>query len=221
MKNLILLCFVFLFSVNTFSQLKGSGKTTTQTFNYTNFDKISLIDIDGTFDVQVGKSFGISVTIDDNLAPLLVVDNNVTNNEVAISLKGNRNNKLYIEDTKIKVKITLPALTAIKNDSNGALNITNITGNYLKIETVDNGSTIASGAISNLEIKNVGNGVLSAENLFAKNAKIQACGNGNAVVNVSELITAKTSGNNSVINIGKAKFGTESKSSGYSRFVNQ
>ena len=115
----------------------------------------------------------------------------------------------------------MPALTAITNDSNGSLNITNITGNYLEIETVDNGSTTASGTISNLEIKNTGNGVLNAEKLITKNAKMQTSGNGNATVNVSELITAKTSGNNSVINIGKAKFSTESKSSGNSRFVNQ
>ena len=221
MKNSILLLSVFLFSVNTFSQLKGSGKTNAQTFNYTNFDKINLSDVDGIFEVQVGKPFGISVTIDNNLAPLLVVENNASNNELSVSLKGNRNNKLYIEDTKIKIKITLPILTAITNDSNGNLNITNIAGSYLKIETLDNGSTTASGTIINLEIKNTGNGVLNAENLFAKNAKIQTSGNGNAIVNVSELITAKTSGNNSVINIGKAKFSTESKSSGNSRFVNQ
>ena len=221
MKNLILLLSVFLFSVNTFSQLKGSGKTNTQTFNYTNFDKINLSDIDGTFEVQVGKPFGISITIDNNLAPLLLVENNASNNELSVSLKGNRNNKLYIEDTKIKVKITLPALTAITNDSNGSLNITNITGNYLKIETLDNGSTTASGTINSLEIKNAGNGVLNAEKLLSKNAKIQTSGNGNATVNVMDLITAKTSGNNSVINIGKAKFSTESKSSGNSRFVNQ
>ena len=221
MKNSILLLSVFLFSVNTFSQQKGSGKTNTQTFNYTNFDKINLSDIDGTFEVQVGKPFGISVTIDNNLAPLLLVENNASNNELSVSLKGNRNNKLYIEDTKIKVKITLPALTAITNDSNGSLNITNITGNYLKIETLDNGSTTASGTINSLEIKNAGNGVLNAEKLLSKNAKIQTSGNGNATVNVMDLITAKTSGNNSVINIGKAKFSTESKSSGNSRFVNQ
>jgi hypothetical protein len=52
------------------AQLKGSGKVVTKTYDYQNFDKISFEDIDGNFEVEVGKAFSISVTIDDNLYPL-------------------------------------------------------------------------------------------------------------------------------------------------------
>lgn len=220
MKNSILLLALVLLSNTSFSQLKGSGKTVTKTFNYSNFDKINFEDLDGKFEVELGKPFSISVTIDDNLYPLLSVKNDSNNKELTISLNGNNNNKMYIEDTKIKIKVSLPNAVALKNNTNGLLTVSGISGNYLKIETLDNGSTELVGSIENLELKNTGNGVLNAKQLIVKNAIIKAFGNGNVYVNVSELITAKTSGNCTVINSGKAKFDASSSSSGNSRYVN-
>lgn len=205
MKNSILLFAITLLSINSFSQLKGSGKTVTKTFNYTNFDKINFEDLDGKFEVEVGKPFSISVTIDDNLYPLLLVENNAANNQLSIRLKGNNNNKMYIEDTKIKIKVTLPKVAALKNDSNGFLTVSGITGNNLIVETLDNGSTELIGTIDNLDSKSTGNGVLNAKQLLVKKATVKASGNGNVYINVSDSITSKTSGNGEIINSGKAK----------------
>ncbi len=205
MKNLLTIFVLLSFSINSFSQLKGSGKTITKTFDYSNFDKINFVDLDGKFEVELGKPYSISVIIDDNLYPLLLVENNASNKELSISLKGNNNNKMYIEDTKIKIKVTLPSVIELKNDTNGLLTVTGISGDYLKISIIDNGSTKLIGTIDNLEIKNSGNGVLNAKELIAKNAKISANGNGNVYVNVTASITSKVSGNCSVFNIGKAK----------------
>ena len=119
-----------------------------------------------------------------------------------------------------KIKVSLPNAVALKNNTNGLLTVSGISGNYLKIETLDNGSTELVGSIENLESKNTGNGVLNAKRLIVKNAIIKAFGNGNVYVNVSELITAKTFGNCTVINSGKAKFDASSSSSGNSRYVN-
>lgn len=205
MKNSILLFAITLLSINSFSQLKGSGKTVTKTFNYTNFDKINFEDLDGKFEVEVGKPYSISVTIDDNLYPLLLVENNAANNQLSIRLKGNNNNKMYIEDTKIKIKVTLPKVAALKNDSNGFLTVSGITGNNLIVETLDNGSTELIGTIDNLDSKSTGNGVLNAKQLLVKKATVKASGNGNVYINVSDSITSKTSGNGEIINSGKAK----------------
>ena len=221
MKN-SMLTFVLLFlSFHSFAQLKGSGKTITKTYDYKDFDKINFEDLDGKIEVEVGKPFGIVVTIDDNLFPLLEVKKIDSNNELTISLKGNPNNKMYIEDTNIKIKVSLPIATYLKNDTNSNMKVDGITGKYLKVATLDNGSTTLNGSIENLESINKGNGVLNAKQLVAKNAKIKASGNGNVYVNVSEMITAKTSGNCSVINYGTATFNSESTSSGNSNFINK
>ena len=221
MKNLIVTFALVLLSNSLFSQLKGSRKTVTKTYNYQNFNALSFEDLDGTIEVEVGKPFQISVTIDDNLFPLLEVLNDASDKSVTIKLKGNRNNKLYIEDTKIKIKVCLPNLIYLKNDSNSYVKANGISGNYLKVETIDNGSTLLTGEIDNLETKNSGNGVLDAAKLVSKNAKIKATGNGNVTVNTSKLITAITSGNCTVINLGTAKFDSNSTSTGNSRFTNQ
>lgn len=220
MKTLITSIAMILVTAASFGQLKGSGKTLTKTYDYQNFDKVFFDDVDGKLEIEAGKPFSVTITIDDNLLELLSVVEHSGNKTLTISLKGNRNNKLYVEDTKIKVKITMPYLMEVSNNGNSGLTVTNINSKYFKSSNPVNGSTTLSGIVDNLEVFNSGNGVLNAKQLLVKNAKIKATGNGNAYVNVSGLITAKTSGNCTVVNIGKAKFDAESSSSGNSRFVN-
>ncbi len=220
MKTILITIAMTLVSFISSAQLKGSGKTVTKTYDYNNFDKVYFDDLDGKIEVEVGKPFSVSITIDDNLINLLSVIEHSGDQILTISLKGNINNRMYIEDTKIKVKVTLPNIVALKNDSNASMIVTGISGNYLKIETLNNGSTTLVGKIENLEVTNTGNGVLNAKQLIVENAKIKASGNGNVYVNVGQLISARTSGNCTLINLGEAKFGSESSSIGNSRFVN-
>ena len=220
MKTIITTIAFLVVTATSFAQLKGSGKTITKTYDYQNFNKVFLDDLDGKLEIEVGKPFSIFITIDDNLLDLLSVVEHSGNKTLTVSLKGNKNNKMYIEDTKIKVKITMPFISEVSNNGNSGLTVTNINSKYFKSSNPVNGSTTISGIVDNLEVSCSGNGVLNAKQLVAKNAKIKATGNGNAYVNVTEEITVKTSGNCTVINSGKAKFNSESSSSGNSRFVN-
>ena len=71
MIKLILAILMAFISTFANAQLRGSGKTITKTYDYQNFDKLSFQDLDGSIEVEVGKEYSISVTIDDNLFPLL------------------------------------------------------------------------------------------------------------------------------------------------------
>lgn len=203
----------------SFAQLKGSGKTITKTYDYNNFNKVDFDDLDGKLEIEVGKPFSVSITIDDNLLPLLSVIEDVNDKKLTIVLKGNRNNKMYIEDSKIRVSILMPFLMEVTNNGNSGLIVTNINSKNFKTSNPENGSTTLSGIVDNLEVVCNGNGTLNSKQLISKNAIIKASGNGNAYVNVSESIIAKTSGNCTVINSGKAKFDSDSSSSGNSSFV--
>ena len=214
MKTLMITIAAVLISMLSQAQLRGSGQTVTKTYDYQNFNKVNFDDLDGKLEIEVGKSFGISITIDDNLLYLLSVIENLGDKQLKIALKGNRNNKMYIENTKIKVFITVPFLLEVSNNGNSGLAVTNMNSNNFKSINPVNGSTTLSGIVDNLEVICRGNGNLYADKLTTKNAKIICQGNGNAKVNVSDSVTGLASGNGNVQNIGNAQFSSDSKTSG-------
>ena len=201
MKKSILLLAILFTSLTTFSQLRGSGKTVIKTYDYQNFNKVNFDDLDGKLEIEVGKPFGISITIDDNLVNLLTLVENFDDKQLTISLKGNRNNNKYIEDTQIKVKITMPFLAEVNNNGNSGLIVTNINSKNFKTENPVNGNTTLSGIVDNLEVICRGNGNLNATKLIVKNASITCRGNGNAKINAEKIIESNRSGNGNIQNV--------------------
>ncbi|NNT71963.1 hypothetical protein HKT18_07020 [Flavobacterium sp. IMCC34852] len=202
------------------SQLKGSGKTITKTYDFKNFDKVYFENLDGKLEVEIGKPFSITVTIDDNLIDIFSITENRTEYELTLSFKDNWNNKKYIENTNCKIKITMPEASVIKNIGNSNLNIKNVIGRYFRIENTGNGDTKISGSTDSFDVVKRGNGNISAEKLIAKKANIKNTGNGDVTVNVSEELTAQLNGNGDVKNIGKAKFDNNSKKTGNGDLIN-
>lgn len=219
MTKLIIAIVLTLASTFANGQLKGSGKTITKNYDYKNFDKLTLEDLDGKIDVEIGKTWSISVTIDDNLENLLSFSENVSENELKIQFKGNKNNQMYIEDTNFKIKITMPEASVIRNTGNSDLNVKNVLGRYFRLENTGNGESKVSGTIDVLDIVKTGNGDVIAEKLIAKKADLKSTGNGNLIANVSEELRAKLTGNGDIINKGKAKFDSNSKKSGNGKLI--
>ena len=197
--------------------LKGSGKTVTQTFAFNHFNKIDFNDLDGKIEVEVGKPFSISVTIDDNLQPLLSVSE--TNGVLKLALKGNRDNRMYIEETNIVVKISLPEISVLEHKGNTTLTITGILGRYLRIENFGNGNILAKGSINELEIICRSNGTVRAEALPAKKINARVSGNGNVFINTVNTFLGKVSGNGNIINRGTGKQDAASSSSGNGKII--
>jgi Putative auto-transporter adhesin, head GIN domain len=185
--------------------LRGTGKLIAKTFDFRNFDKVHLEDLDGKVEIEIGKTFSVKIEIDENLEPLLHVSKEEKENELMISLKGNTNNKLYIEDTRIKVKVTMPEASVIRHRGNSALHITGIVGRYFRLENNGNGDASLQGSIDELDIKKDGNGDVNAKNLIAKTAKVKCYGNGNVDVHAQISLTAHGSGNGNVGQFGPGK----------------
>jgi Putative auto-transporter adhesin, head GIN domain len=192
MKKLLLGIATVIFVCISYAQrgpLKGSGKIVNKTFSFINFDKVNLRDLDGNVEIEVGKPFAISVAIDDNLEALLNVS--IDDNGLDISLKGNKNNRMYIENTNIKIKISLPSLVYVLHDGNNGLTVNGITGDYFKIKCIDNGSATLSGAVNKLDIVCAGNGTVNAVKLAAKNIETTRSGNGNIFTSKEEVVDAE------------------------------
>ena len=221
MTKLILAIVFTLTSIFANAQFKGSGKTITKNYDYKNFEKLSFQDLDGKIEVEIGKEFSISVTIDDNLFPLLTFEENNSENELNIFFRNNLNNKKYIEDTNLKIKITMPKVLEIEHSGNSSLMVKNLSGTKFNFENSGNGTATISGSVDKLEVINKGNGNTKAKELIAKKAIIKCSGNGNVYTNTSEELTAKATGNCSVVNYGKAKFDAQSSKSGNAELINK
>lgn len=185
--------------------LRGTGKLISKTFDFRNFDKVHLEDLDGKIEIEIGKTFSVKIDIDENLEPLLHVSKEEKEDELMISLKGNTNNKLYVEDTRIKVKVTMPEASVIRHRGNSTLHITGIVGRYFRLENNGNGDASLQGTIDDLDIKKDGNGDVNAKTLVAKKAKVKCYGNGNVDVHAQISLTAHGSGNGNVVQFGPGK----------------
>ncbi|MBC7866519.1 MAG: DUF2807 domain-containing protein [Gloeobacteraceae cyanobacterium ES-bin-316] len=223
MKKFLSIALITLASTNlSFAQmdaLKGSGKIVTQTFTNTNFDKLSLLDLDGEIIVEVGKTFGITAAIDDNLAQLLEVSQ--TAGTLTIKLQKNKNNVRYIEDSKIKITISLPALKMVNQSGNHNLAITNLNGDVFSIKSAGNGDATLSGTVHTVKIEKSGNGDVRAEKLIAAKAVVASMGNGDVVINATGEFRANGTGNGNIKNVGKATASAESTMLGNGKIISQ
>jgi Putative auto-transporter adhesin, head GIN domain len=220
MKKLIAIAAITLFNLNAFTQnmeLNGSGKVITKSVDLKDFDKLELKDLNGKIEVQVGKPFSITVSIDDNLMDLLEIKNE--NGLLRMNFKSNKNNRRYIEKTNIKIQINMPVLTEINHNGNSDLLVTGINGGDLKLSNLDNGNSKLKGNINFLEIAKKGNGNINAYELITKIAEINTKGNGELFINVNERLEVIASGNGNVTNKGKAGFGGNSSASGNASLI--
>lgn len=220
MKTILITIAMALASLLASAQLKGSGKTVTKTYDFKNFDKVYFENLDGKLEVEIGKSFSIKVTLDDNLENLFTIKEDTTEHELTVSFKENWNNNKYIEDTHFKIKITMPEASVIKNIGNSNLIVKNVIGRYFRIENSGNGDTKISGMTDSLDVVKSGNGTIDADQLSAQKAKVKNTGNGDVAVNVSQDLYATLNGNGDIKNIGKAKFDNNSKKTGNGDFIN-
>lgn len=203
MKKLIVLILMFPSLVN--AQLFGSGKVITREFAIKDFDKVNIEDFDGQVEIEVGKPFYIKIEIDENLEPRLRVSKNDSENQLNIFLEGNKNGKLYLENTRIKIKISLPEASVISHRGNTNVRVSGIIGRYFRLENNGNGNVYLSGSVDELDIKKTGNGEVKAHKLISKTAKVKSYGNGNVVVNAQISLQAHGTGNCSIMQAGPGK----------------
>jgi hypothetical protein len=114
--TLFTVCTIIAYSQN--GPLVGNGKIITREFANTGFDKLSFEDFDGKIEVEIGKKFSISIAIDENIQPLLFVRQQEDEKILRIGLNNNKNGRLYLENTNIKIKVTLPEASIISHRGN-------------------------------------------------------------------------------------------------------
>jgi hypothetical protein len=191
---------VFIFSFNAKAQLKGKGPVLKKEFSVKDFNKLKIEDFDGEIIVEIGKPYAIKIEIDENLEPRLKVKKD--EDVLLVFLEGNTNGKLYLEDTRIKIYISMPEASIISHRGNTNIKVTGIDGRYFKYENTGNGDASLTGKIDQLDVKKMGNGSVFASNLIAKTAKVKSLGNGNVSVNAQISLQGSGMGNGSILQSG-------------------
>jgi hypothetical protein len=189
-------------SIGQTSPFTDSEKIIKTSYNYNNFDKISLLDIDGSTEIEVGDTFKIEIKIREKYLPILLVSEK--NNELEIKFNYTKENNKYISDPRIKIKITCPKLETVYKQGNSAVEV--ILGNQNKFFMYNegNGSATLKGIVKDLSIKNEGNGKTDAARLLAENVNVASYGNGDVLINGNLNATGKRYGNGKIIQKGNA-----------------
>lgn len=185
------------------AQLLGSGILKKMSYDFKNFDAISLSEFNAQVVVEIGKPYAIEVDIDDNLVKLLQV--RLQGSVLILELTGNENGKLYLEKTNIKIKISMPSAVAFKQKGNGNVLINNLESKKFELENIGNGNITVVGIADELEIKKDGNGSINTSKLISKTAKVKSIGNGNVSVNSQISLVAHGWGNGDIIQYGTGK----------------
>ncbi|MGL4630171.1 MAG: GIN domain-containing protein [Leadbetterella sp.] len=213
MKKQFLFVTLLLITNFVYSQkkpLEGSGKRVKISYDFRNFDKLNIADFDGEIHVKIGPSYSILVQIDDNLAPKLVCKVDAEKSELSLYLKDNKNGSAYLENTNIKIKITMPEASVIRHRGNTNVKVEGIMGRYFRYEHQGNGSSDLGGNIDELDIDKIGNGSIDAVKLKTLTAKVKSIGNGNVKVNARMKLQANGTGNGSVIQVGQGEISSMS-----------
>ena len=207
MIKIIPLTFLFVIVIHTSGicqtdPFTGSENIIKKSYAYENFSKISLLDIDGATEVEIGDSFKIEINIREKYLPILFVSEN--NNELQIKFNYTRENNKYISDPRISIKITCPKLEDLYKQGNSSVSINLKNQSKFFLYNEGNGSATLNGIVNELSIKNDGNGKTDAGGLFAKIVTVDAYGNGNVIINASRKATGKRNGNGIIVQKGKA-----------------
>jgi uncharacterized membrane protein YphA (DoxX/SURF4 family) len=198
----LVMLFVSLSSIAQKGPLRGSGKVILKTYDYNNFTAIKIKDIaDAKVYITVGKPYKITTKVDDNLSSNFEVAE--IDNTLSIKIKNNKENKLYIEDTKIEVEIEMPELNNFFHSSNSNIIINGLNNAALQLKNSGNGNVTLIGKTTKLHVTCSSNGNINATQLIVDEADATARGNGNIYLNANNISKGNRSGNGNIINSNK------------------
>jgi Putative auto-transporter adhesin, head GIN domain len=195
-SSLLILALLFV-SQNTKAQ------SDLKAYDFKDFDKLQIENINGEVEIELGKSYSIIVSGKDNAQEQV----QITKSEDKILVKLNSK---FVTDWKnrkvVNVKIVMPEISKLFNFSNADVNVKNFVGRYFGIENKGNGNiSVVGSVVDHIEIKNNGNGNLETKNIISKKVDISKSGNGDVNIRTDNNFNVEMSGNGDIVNYGKAK----------------
>lgn len=197
--------------VPVINTLRGSGNTVTETYDFSDFDKV-IISHAFEAEITAADTYQVEVTVDDNLVEHLRVEQE--GDTVTIGFAPN----LVVTNTTQEVRITLPRLvdleasgasrvdvSGFKTSDDVRVNVSGASTARGDMETgdlnadVSGASTLSlEGSGKNLRVNASGASTADLNDFAVNDASVEASGASRANVNVSGTLDANASGASSI-----------------------
>jgi Putative auto-transporter adhesin, head GIN domain len=186
--------------------IRGSGNVTTEARPVGKFTAIRLSGV-GQLVVERGEAESLTVTVDDNLAPLFLSE--VRDGTLYLSVeRGKRPSRSAV------YKVTVSDLRDVEVSGAGSMEATGLDGETLSISISGAGSAKASGRADNLRLSVSGAGSLNAARLQARRATAVVSGAGDVTVSASDDLDARVSGAGAIRYIGSPRLTSQVSGAG-------
>ncbi|HEX3227624.1 MAG TPA: head GIN domain-containing protein [Pyrinomonadaceae bacterium] len=177
--------------------VKGSGNLKTEKRDLPAF---KAIDTTGAYEVEVmcQKPTSFEIEADDNILPLIKTD-------VRAGVLYVTSEKSYNPSRAVRLRISLPELTAVSSRGAGDVTIQDAKSDDLRIESMGAASIKAAGKVKNATISSSGAGDIDANRLQAEKARVTVAGAASVSVYATEQLDVSVSGVGSVTYGGNPK----------------
>jgi hypothetical protein len=201
----------------TGSVITGSGRATTQEYDFSDFTKVS---ISSAFQSEVtqGDGYSVAVTVDDNLVEYL--DVRVEGDTLRIGLKPIA--RLGFGNMTLRAEITMPdlrgldlsgatrtQLSGFSNTSPAEIEVSgasqvrgDITTGEMRIRASGASTVDINGSTGRLDVEASGASTVRLDNFASTDTTVNASGASNITVNASGTLTGEASGASTVNYVG-------------------
>ncbi len=183
--------------------LKGSGKVITDKRELSGMLKSVQLNAVADYKISIGPSTSVSITADDNLAPLVKTSLDGGNLRIELDRdKGDtsesgsgKSHRVDIEPSKnMVITITTPHLQSVQFNAAGGVDINGLDEDRFDLIVAGAGNTSASGKVKSATINITGAGNAKLEKLAARDVSVTIAGAGDVDVDAEESIDAQIKG---------------------------
>ncbi|GAB4020916.1 hypothetical protein GCM10028808_64040 [Spirosoma migulaei] len=136
-----------------------------------------------------GVEPSVDITLDDNMQPLLRVENQ--NGTLKLSFEDPQGRSFWISKATIEVKITTPTLKQLNHGSNSEVTVKGLLGESFRLVNQANGNVTLTGKVNSLDVVSTANGTVDASALAVQSAKVVTQANATVRVNARQVNVVK------------------------------
>jgi hypothetical protein len=198
----------FLGTLNLPGFVIGSGVLTTQQVNLADFTAVT-VNSGFRFVITQSSSYGITVTVDDNLVSYLQVTK--TGNTLSVGFKPGYS----VQSASPKVEITMPDLSRLELSGGAKGTATGLNSSHDLTVSASGGATVTmTGQGAGLTIDASGGSQLDLTGFHVANAHVDMSGGSTATVNLDGRLDATLSGGARLFYVGNPTMGNIDTSGG-------